>query len=66
LDFPVKGKRGSINVEYFSNVAMLRKPAMHGFAGYGTKLRLNKPGYFGRIRALLKSVGVVSWHEYVK
>jgi hypothetical protein len=30
------------------------------------KFWLNIPAYFGRIRALLKSVGVVPWHVYVK
>jgi large subunit ribosomal protein L28 len=33
---------------------MLRKPTKYGFASYGAKLRLNKPDYFGRIRALFE------------
>jgi hypothetical protein len=32
----------------------------------GPKFRLNIPDYFGRIRALLKSVGVEPWHVSVK
>jgi hypothetical protein len=56
------GKRGSVIREYFSLVKVLAV----GMWSVYQKFRLNIPDSFGRIRALLKSVGVEPWHVYVK
>ncbi len=56
------GKRGIVICECFSLV----KVSATGILTVHPKFRLNIPDSFGRIRALLKWVGVELWHVYVK